>query len=694
LQELTPFVYRRYLDFGALDALREMKRKIDLKTTRAEDYHRNVKLGRGGIREIEFFVQCLQLIFGGKDPELRLRGTLDTAALLAERGHITQEARRLLTNAYRFLRQVEHRLQIARERQTHLLPEGDDAMTRVAVRCGFPDRTNFLARYHTVTEQVHDIYQSLFQARQETEGAIMDPMVEELLLCDPANDGCLSPLDRAGFRRPEQARGILRIFRTGPRGLALTESTRRIYDRLAPRMLHEIIQAPDPDMALSHAEGFLNKIGNRTALLAILVEKPSVLRILVRLFGTSVYLSRHLNQHPHQVDHLFSWDTMEKRLNRDTLRRELVRHMEGENDEEARLAALREFKNAAVLRLGVRDLSGIAELPEVMAGLSAIADVMLEQVMREAQTRMEARYGVPRWTDTEGRSHTAPFVILALGKLGGDELNYSSDLDLIFIHGCPGGDTAHTDGPHALPNAQFFARLGQKIITAISAFTRGGKLYELDMRLRPSGNAGPLVTSLGAFSSYHHNEAWTWEHQALTRARVVAGDLELTRRVQEEIRAILTLPRDAEQVRREVVEMRERMFQDKRPPADVVDIKQTRGGIVDIEFLTQYLILSHAARHPEIAHRNVVRALLACERAKRLSAKKRTRLEEAYGFYRLVENRLRLLHGRSENRIGPDPHIKRQIARLCGLDDETDITVLLHDHFNRVFAIYQKMLTP
>ncbi|MBF0370920.1 MAG: bifunctional [glutamate--ammonia ligase]-adenylyl-L-tyrosine phosphorylase/[glutamate--ammonia-ligase] adenylyltransferase [Magnetococcales bacterium] len=691
LKRIRPFVYRRYLDFAALDAIREMKRKIDRHITQAEDYHTNIKLGYGGIREIEFFVQSLQLIHGGRKPQLRIRGTLALLDLLAEMALITPEAARDLNQAYHFLRTVEHRLQIVQEQQVHSLPEEKGEFLALAKRMGFSSSDPFREKLDKIRSSVQHYYGNLFFESERSHRERIDPLVEALLECDPKEEACLAPLKIAGFTHPEQARGLLTTLQEGPPRIAITETARRWYTRLAPTLLQEIIQAPDQDMALQNAQEFLHSLGYRTSYLALLVENPLVLNFLVRLFGSSNLLSRFLNTHPELIDSLTTRDFLERYRGRAELSRSLA-HLAAECDNpERRMEVIREFKNTELLRLGIRDLSGTADPAEVMAGLSTLADVILTQIMADAMEEMETHHGVPRFTDSDGHRHRAQFAILAMGKLGGRELNYASDLDLIFIHGSD-GDDAFTDGERSVPNSQFFNRLGQKIVTSITTMTFGGKLYELDMRLRPSGNSGPLVTSLTSFRKYQHNDAWLWEHQALTRARVVVGDQELSRLIKEEIQTVLTKPRNPEEVQKEVDTMRQRMYGEKKPPAGEVDIKQTRGGIVDIEFLVQYLILAHAANHPEIAQRNATNALLSLHRAGFLDFNQYATLDGCYSFLRLVENRLRLLHDRSENRIGPDPQSRKRLGRLCGLQADEDIVAVLEEHFKPVRKIYDALL--
>ncbi|MEO5364918.1 MAG: bifunctional [glutamate--ammonia ligase]-adenylyl-L-tyrosine phosphorylase/[glutamate--ammonia-ligase] adenylyltransferase [Magnetococcus sp. WYHC-3] len=690
LQRIRPFIYRRYLDFAALDAIHDMKRRIDDKVTRAEDYDRNVKLGRGGIREIEFIVQSMQLVHGGRREGLRCRPTLEALDHLVELGMVEASVRDRLRQAYLFLRTLEHRLQMAEEHQTHSLPAEAEERERVARRMGRGDWSTLEAEFRSQTDAVHLPYRNLFAQRRHAAES-QHPLVRRLLAHAPHHPEVLEALGELGLAQHDAAVELLRLLREGPALPGLPEGALQWYHKLAPGLLEEWISAPDPALAGAGCVSFLNRVGSRTHYLALLVENPPVLGLLMRLFGSSPYLSHFLNNHPELLDDLITHDLRVPFRDRGALGRELAQRMEQCPDEECRIFVLSDFKNREMLRLGVRDLAGLAEPQEVMAGLSALADVMLTQVMATALGDMEERHGSPRWTDASGQRHQAGFAIVAMGKLGGGEINYASDLDLLFVHGSAGDDQV-TDGAHPLPNAQFFGRLGQRIVSRLSTFTKAGRLYELDMRLRPSGNSGPLVTSFEAFCHYQRHEAWTWEHQALTRARVVVGDADLSRRIREEIHAVLTRPRDRVALQNEVRDMRLRMFREKQPAPGTLDIKQGRGGIVDVEFLSQYLILAHAGDHPRLLQRHTGVALLTAADLGLLPRDEAEDLEEAYGFYRLVENRLRLIHGSPVNRIDDNPILLRQLARLCALPAHLGIHQALGERMERVYPVYCRLL--
>ncbi|MBF0620538.1 MAG: bifunctional [glutamate--ammonia ligase]-adenylyl-L-tyrosine phosphorylase/[glutamate--ammonia-ligase] adenylyltransferase [Magnetococcales bacterium] len=690
IASLKPFIYRRSLDYPALQAIRDMKRMVDKKVSAQENYHHNVKLGYGGIREIEFFAQSLQLIHAGTHEQLQTRSTLEALETLRKLGLIDRETASHLNRSYRFLRTVEHRLQIVREEQTHVLPRDAEKQLRLARRMGYDEAKPLFERIKKVTDKVHTIYDQLFHGSERQSRELSNPLVEEILSCNA--EQCPMLLKQAGFENPEQAQRVLEVLRKGPRKITISEKAQHWYDQLAPLVIHEILKAPDQTMALGHMEAFLVHIGSRHNYLATLVENPPILALLVRLFGASSFLSQYFINHPEMMDNFLSWDYLNQYRQKAELVNDLVHHTKKTDDDELFLDALRDFKNSEILRIGAREMSGIAELDEAMSGLSSIADALLTRVLFWAKQTLIKRHGHPCHTE-DGETKVAPFGIIALGKLGGSELNYASDLDLIMIHGSQ-GDNAFTDGKNSISNSVFFNKLGQKVVTGITATTRAGRLYELDMRLRPSGNSGPLVTSFEAFRNYQRSDAWNWEHQALTRARVVVADPGFYDKIKNEINEIITFKRDPEKVRVEVDEMRRRMHQEKKAPGDIIDIKQTRGGIVDVEFLVQYLILAYGRSHKRIVQTNVGKALFAFKQVKLLTKAQFTVLDDAYRFYRLVENRLRLLHNRSENRLAADPVLHRRMERLCNLSEESPIRETLRKHFSNVSKVYTEIMNP
>ncbi|HAT51528.1 MAG: bifunctional [glutamate--ammonia ligase]-adenylyl-L-tyrosine phosphorylase/[glutamate--ammonia-ligase] adenylyltransferase [Nitrospirae bacterium] len=690
LNNIQPFIFRKYLDFTALDAIRQMKAKIDHKISQVADYTRNVKLGYGGIREIEFFTQSQQLIHGGKHPELRHSETITTLNRFTERGLISAETSKILTEAYVFLRTVEHRLQIEWERQTHSLPDEAIAYEKVAKRMGMESGEVLKAMFSRITHQVHTIYENLFFEGKPLQETLEGEMARQLLQLDFHSQDAEKFLHQCGLTHPEMAMDSIRVIRNGPRGVALTEHDRLWYNRVAQVLLQGILNAPDPSMALHHMGDFLKALGHRVSYLAMLYENTALLNLLLRLFGTSALLSHFLIRNPYLMDHMIAAEFLVDTGGKNALGLMLAQRLQQAQDAEDHFDTIHLFKNMEMLRIGIRDLSGLAENDEIMHAISILAEVILAQILHDAMSELVARHGEPQYT-VAGVMQRASFAIIAMGKLGGRELNYSSDLDLIFIHDST-GENQWTNGTNPLSNAMFFARLGQKIISRITTLTRNGVLYELDMRLRPSGQSGPLVTSLESLIHYHQHESWLWEHQALIRARFVAGNAELGARIQEVIRAVVLRPRDPSSVYKEVAEMRERIFHEKGPAANILDIKQSRGGIIDIEFLVQAIILAHGAALPTILQSHCARALYVFGKAGLLPENTWKVLQDAYDFFRLVENRLRLLHDRSENRISSSPAEQDRLAKLCHLTHGAALMDQLRHTMDQVSQIVHEII--
>ena len=601
---LRPFVYRRYLDFGAFEQLREMKALIQRELER-RGLRQDIKLGPGGIREVEFIAQAFQLVRGGREPALRERRLLVVLARLAERGLLPDYAAHKLTEAYRFLRRVENRLQAYADEQTHQLPEDDSGRLRLAFAMGFSTWETFLHVLDKHRRFVHGQFEQIFSAPQTApaESASSDANFEALWagLLDEA--AALRLLAAAGCTDCGEVLRRLNAFRDSSALHALGSRGRARLDRLMPLLLGAISEAVAPTETFIRVVTVIEAIAGRSAYLALLVEHPMALSQLVRLCAASPWITEQLARYPLLLDELLDPRQLYTPPTRADLERQLAVRMAqiDAEDLEQQMDALRQFQKAAVLRVAAADVMGATPLMRVSDHLTEIAEVVLGVVLTLCWRHMVKRHGRPGGGVHAGADgQPEGFAILAYGKLGGIELGYGSDLDLVFLHDS-GVGTVRTDGPKPLDAAVFFARLGQRIIHVLNTLTPAGVLYEVDMRLRPSGASGLLVTGLDAFADYQRHEAWTWEHQALVRARPVAGDSALGGRFAELRREVLARARDPHTVQREVREMRERMRQelDQRDPARF-DLKQGTGGIADIEFMVQYLVLRFAHGHPKL----------------------------------------------------------------------------------------------
>ena len=633
---LEPFVYRRYLDFRALGALRELKRKIVAELQR-RDRLDDIKLGRGGIREIEFIAQVFQLIHGGRRPELRERRLLPVLARLGHMGLLPREDADDLIAAYRFLRRVENRLQQVDDRQTQQLPREERERQRLALGMDCRDWTAFSARLAPVRDRVQSCFEKVFA---EPAASDQDPGVRIWRMA--TEDGrLLAWLEQLGYREPDASLRRLKALRQSRKLQALGDRVTTELGRLMPMLIEEVAETAEPDPTLTRMLDLIEAIAGRSVYLTLLAENATVRRHLVRLVGASPWIARLLSRHPALLDELLDPCTLYAPLTRDRLEAELQRRLAAvdEADEEAVFNALRHFKQAQVLRVAAADLSGAIPTRIVSDYLTEIAEVVLNRVLVLAWRQVTAKYGPP-----PGGERTAPrdFGIIGYGKLGGIELGYGSDLDLVFLY--RGDGQGETTGPRRVPASEFFIRLGQRIVHILTAPMLAGVLYEIDMRLRPSGNAGLLVSAFEAFARYQREQAWTWEHQALVRARPVAGDPSLGAAFADLRMEILCRPRDLERLRCQVVEMRRKMRAHlDRSDADRFDLKQGSGGMVDIEFIVQFGCLAYARRWPEAFRwTDNLRLLEALAQVGWLAEETVRFLQETYLAYRTRVHRLAL----------------------------------------------------
>ncbi len=594
---LRPFVYRRYLDFGAIESLREMKELIT-KELRRKGMADNVKLGPGGIREIEFIGQAFQLIRGGRDPDLQIRPIRPVLRLLGEKGLLPGFAVQQLDAAYEVLRLVENRIQAWRDKQTHLLPEDELGRLRLARSMGFGDWASFLRVLDEHRRRVQGQFDRVFAAphaeeahREQSFAAIWRGAADEA--------HALDVLGLAGFSDPAAALARLDRFRDAAARKGLSSKGADRLAQLMPLMLQVIASSDAPDLALERVLRVLESVVRRTAYLAMLVEYPVILSQLARLAGMSPWVSDQVARHPLLLDELLDPRRLFAPLRRADLEEELdilLARVDPE-DLEQQMERLRQFSQGNMLRVAAADLTGVISLMVVSDYLTEIAEVSVRRVLTLTFEHLVRKHGRPGGVEGEDMG----FLVLGYGKLGGIELGYGSDLDLVFLHG---GESmsAMTDGARAISNEQLYARLGQRMIHMMTTQTPSGQLYEVDMRLRPDGNKGALVRSLKSFAEYQATDAWTWEHQALVRARPVAGDDSLAERFAAVRREILCREREVSALRKAVREMREKMRANLDKTGDGrFDLKQGHGGIADIEFMVQYSVLRWASGHPDLA---------------------------------------------------------------------------------------------
>jgi len=567
---LRPFVYRRYLDFGAIESLRDLKQMIsrELKRKGMAD---NVKLGPGGIREIEFIGQAFQLIRGGRDPDLQIRPIVPVLGLLSQKALLPEYVTRELIDAYEYLRLVENRLQAWQDRQTHLLPEDEPGRLRLARAMGHQRWDGFFAELERHRERVQGHFDKVFAAPQ-TEDEREERPLAAICVGDLGGEQAKTALLNAGFTDVAWVLEKLQAFRDSYAFRGLGSRGHQRMGQLMPLLLEATGASAAPEVTLERLLKILEAIGRRTAYLALLVESPVALSQLVRLSCMSPWVSQQIARHPLLLDELLDPRRLYSPQHREGLESELdiLLAAVDPDDLEQQMERLRQFAQSHVLRVAAADLTGVIPLMVVSDYLTEIAETVTARVLRQVWQDMTKRYGRPQGVLGEDTG----FVVIGYGKLGGIELGYGSDLDMVFLHGNE-NPNAMTDGQPAVANDVFYVRMGQRMIHMFTTRTPAGRLYEIDMRLRPNGNAGMLVSPIEAFAQYQAHEAWTWEHQALLRARPVAGDPRLMTRFNEVRRQVLSRPRDPGKLRAEVREMREKMRTalDKSRPGRF-DIKQ------------------------------------------------------------------------------------------------------------------------
>ncbi len=669
LRAIEPFIYRKYLDYNLIEDMMAMKKRIDASLAREREGEFNIKLGRGGIREVEFFIQALQLVYAGKSPALRQKNSLAALAGLLEARLIKEDDYNALCEAYCFLRTVEHRIQVVQERQTHSLPKKDEEMQALARRCGYL-RANGREKFQQVLQghrnRVAEIYGCLFLERDEKLKEEVRPEVYYFFDHKADPELIKDMLAERHFERVDTAYENLLLLRDGPPRANLTERARRLLGKIAPLLLQEIFASPDPDMALAYLDRFLCAVGSRSAFYALLAENREILKLMISLFGMSEFLSKIFVGHPELLDSMVSRSYAAYFKEREVMAQELTDMLARAEDFEEQLDVLRRYRHEEFLRIGMNDIYGKFGQTEIATQLTNLADICLQEAYNLARTEL-ARFGRPTWQSPDGELREAGFAIIALGKMGGGELNYHSDLDIIYIYDHQGV----TDGEKQVTNHEYFAKLGQKIISILTTQTREGYVYKIDTRLRPSGNAGPLVTSLDSFKNYHRQEAQIWERQALTRARVVLGEESLQESIKEIIRHTVYGSSADGMVRSEIHRLRMRMENElAKEKEGSYNIKTGRGGMVDVEFVVQYLQLRYGHECPDIRSANTLVALKGMKGCGILDDNDSTVLLNGYKFLRRLENRLRIIHDYSINDLGGSREYLDKLARRLGYDSK------------------------
>jgi glutamate-ammonia-ligase adenylyltransferase len=666
LKEVEPFVYRRYLDYTTVEELRHMKMRIENELLSSQDKERNIKLGYGGIREIEFFAQALQLVNGGYEPALRQQNTLRALSELAAHKFISAEEMNQLAEAYRFLRQVEHKVQMVQEAHAHSIPESEEEEKALARRLGYlpkderNERGQLWSAKNTHSENVRRIFDRLFYGAQKEithdgqshAGTIWHDLDQRELI--------IRELEKFGFADANKAYENLLAVRDGESFAPPSAKHLKIMRTLGPALIAEIAKSGAPDQALLNLSRFSHRIGGRSGFLRLLAENPETMRLLITLFADSQFLTELFLTRPELIDTLIRVDLTRIDKSKESMMAGLSEAVAEQDDIEGKLNVMRRSKTEEFIRIGLHDLGGTIDIEPVLEQLSDLADAVLECALQLTLEELQENFGII----PQGR-----FAVLGMGKMGGRELDYNSDLDLVFVYDADEDANSSGGARGKLPAHDFYVRVGQKLITYLSAPTEEGIAYKIDMQLRPSGKAGPLVSSLEAFRDYHRTSSQLWERQSLIKARYVAGDRSLGK-ILEKLAADFAygsgLSREGVG---EIHHLRMRMERELAGESDShFNLKKGRGGIVDIEFLTQMLQLAHGVRHPSLRCQATLKALKALHQQRILKKREYATLADGYLFLRRLDHRLRLERDQSIDAFERDPGRLDGIARALGYD--------------------------
>ena len=670
LDAIAPFVHRRYLSASEIGEIKAMKRRIEARTRSSGGDDLDVKTGRGGLRDVEFVVQFLQLLHGGAEPSVRHPNTLAAIDRLETVGCLTSEERAVMEDTYRFLRRVEHRLQAMFDRQTHRMPDDPEGLRTLAIRLGYPPMgvvdprdgpsRRFLADYRAKTDLNRKILDHLLHdAFADDDGASADPVVDLVLVPDPSPELVAEALAPYPFRDRDRAHKNLMALAVEDTEFLSQARCRHFLAAIAPSLLRAVAETPDPDMALTNLEKVSASLGAKAILWELFSLNPPSLRLYVELCSASQFLSEILVNNPGMIDDLIDSLVVDRPKSSRAIRDELAELCRGAEDPAPILLS---FRNSEWLRVGTRDVLGREPFRIVARELADVAEAIVAQVARDSWNARIGHDGPPL---RAGDSRPARWAVLGLGRLGGREMSYHSDVDLIFLYDEDGSisqDSACDGAQRAIKNAEFFASWACLVTKSLGGSGGPASLYKVDLKLRPYGGSGPMAISLGAFRAYHRDHARPWERLALTRARVVADVGQFGREVAAAVAEAIGRPIDPEDLAAEVVAMRRK--RSRARPGN--DLKYGPGGLVDTEFLVEYLMLSHAADDPGIVRANLWEGMDSLRKRGVLSAAERSELRAAYEFRRTVEARLRLAHDRTDVGLPDDLEALAQLSRRLG----------------------------
>lgn len=656
LQQIVPFIWRKHLDFAAIQDIQSIKRQMDSRQAKAiQIAGHNIKIGLGGIREIEFYTQIHQLIWGGRRPELRTLATCETLGLLVEAGLVEASTRDMLVRSYDFLRKVEHRLQMVDDQQTHSMPAEADKLESIARFCGFAQRTDFERALLDTLTDVHAVFAASFRSEQTLGDEEGGNLVFTGVSSDPET---IQTLTHMGYLNAERVSEMIMGWHHGSHRCTRTKRARELITELMPKILRSLAATSNPDAAFLKFNEFLAGIPTGVQLFSLFSQNPQLLELIADVMGSAPTLAETLSKSPELLDLVLYGNFYAPLPPREALTSELEGNLKHMDDFEARMETLRRFKKEKQFQAGVQLLKARISAEQAGEFLSDIAEITVSQALADVKAEFARTYG----TIAEAR-----FAVIALGKLGSREIAFGSDIDLVFIYDVPDFERL-SSGSKGFTASVYYNRLTQRLISALTAMSREGVLYEVDTRLRPSGKQGLMAVSLKAFRNYFDELAWTFEFMALTRARVVAGDASLAAALTQEIEAQLQKPRDHAKLFEDVRDMRRRVA-GEHPPEDVWDLKHARGGLMELDFTVQAMMLAAAARQPDVLSRTSAGALEKLEHHGMISPQPCAELSEANRFLLDLLQIMRLTTGSDFSERDALPGLKKLLAQSLKMPD-------------------------